>query len=163
MTSEPTQDLIWESLYMADVRARYFAEVAARLRNVERYLALFVAVASSGAAVSILTKVPGAPLVLTLASALAAAVLATFKVDKRANVSASLARQWLEIASEYQVLWSRVGEISDKAALERHRELERKHFPADELAVSEFRLNRRLLDACFEAVRQRHGLGAAAA
>ena len=162
MANVHIRDLIWDSLFMAEVRARYFSRVAGSLRAWERYLALFVAVSSSGAVATVLTNAKVWSVVLSIVAAIVAAVLATFKFDKRVSVGASLSRQWLEIASEYEILWARLGDTTESEALEVHRRLEKKHFPMDELAMSEFQLKAKLLDACFDEIKTSHGLQEAA-
>ncbi len=157
-----THDLIWDSLYMADVRARYFARLAGRLRKTERLLAVVVAVGSSGSVVSLFAGQDLAAKILGVLTAVIAGVLAAYKFDKRANVAASHSRQWLEISSEYEVLWTRIEDLDDAEAIARHRELEKKHFQADELAIAEFQLDDKLLDTCFSEVATSRGLQVAA-
>lgn len=156
--SEGTRKLIWESLFMADVRARYFALVAGRLRKHERMLALFVSILSSGSVVALLAKIQHLPLICGVVAAIASAVLATLKFDKRASVGATLSRQWMEITSEFEVVWARIDTIDDNSALRSYRILGKKHAPADELAISEFSLNTKLLNKCFEEVLLTRGV-----
>ena len=164
MVSETIRDLVWDALYLADARTRYFARTAERLRTWERRLAWLVAVLSSGAVASVLAGQEYRILQVTLsvATALIAAALATYKHDKRVAVGASLSRQWSEIASEYDILWAQVQTVDDEEVIGRYRELEGKASPMDELAISEFQLDEKLWDKCFDAVAVSRGLRQAA-
>ncbi len=162
MSHERTRSIVWEELYAANVRARYFSTLAGRLKNRERWLAVSVAVLSSGAAGALFAQVPVLPLILSLMTALAGAILATFKFDKGTAMGATLSRQWAEIASEYEILWAQIEDLDEEVVLKRHRALAEKHFPSDEVAVAEFPLNSALLDRCWNAVAASRGLGIAA-
>ena len=165
MAIEKTRNLVWDALYMADVRKRYFAAVAGNLGRRERVLAFMVALSSSGTVASLLAKIPNAQtvsVILSLISASVAAFLVVAKHDKKINAGAALSRQWSEILSEYEILWAQVDTLKEATLLKKHAELERKHFPIDEIAVSEFKLNEKLLDKCFDEVARSRGLKVAA-
>ncbi len=152
------RNLAWEALWMADVRSRYFAHLAGKLRRTERVLALAVAISSSGTVAALLSGQDLVGKLLALATAVISAVLAGYKFDKRSSVAASHARQWLEIASEYDILWAQVDDLKEEEIAARHRELEKKHFPADELAIAEFQVDEKLLGTCFEEVAESRGI-----
>lgn len=158
MMGEAARNLIWESLFMADVRGRYFAHIAGRNRAWDRRLAIAVGVLSSTSVASILANIPHAPLVLSLATAVLGTTLAALKLDKRVSVGASISRQWMEIASEYEIMWAEIDSMTEKAALKRHRELEKKHLPVDELAIAEFPLRKTLLDLAFRETSYARGV-----
>ncbi len=158
MTSKRIQDIVWEELYAAEVRARYFAKLAGRLKSRERWMALALAVLSLGTVGTIVAKQPDAALLLSLTTLVLSAVLATFKFDKGKALGATLGRQWTEIAAEYEILWAQLAELEEEEVLTRHRDLLTKHFPSDELAIAEFPQNDRLLSECWKAVAASRGL-----
>ncbi len=159
----PTKAIIWEELYAAHVRTRYFSTIAGKLKSRERWLAVSVAVLSSGAVTTIVANVPTVPLVLSLMTAIIGAILAAFKFDKGTAMGATLSRQWAEVASEYEILWAQFADLDEEEVLKRHRALLAKHFPADEVAIAEFPLNSALLDKCWNAVAASRGLEATTA
>ncbi len=159
---DPIQSMIWEELYAAQVRARYFSSVAGKMKSRERWLAVSVTLLSSSAAATLVANVPTLPLVLSLATAIIGAILAVFKFDKGVAMGVTLSRQWDELASEYEILWAKFPELEEKEAMELHRSLRVKHYPADEVAIAEFPLDSRLLDKCWEAVARSRGLEIAA-
>ncbi len=158
MTPERTRGLIWEELYAANVRTRYFSTIAGRLKSRERWLAVSVAVLSSGAVTTIVAQIPIVPLILSLMTAIIGAILAAFKFDKGTAMGATLGRQWAEIASEYEILWAQLEDLGEEEVLKRHRVLAAKHFPSDEVAIAEFPLNGPLLEQCWRAVAASRGL-----
>ncbi len=160
MASQKVRRVIWDGLFAADVRARYFSALAARLRSRERVLAVAVGILTSGSVGSLLAKIPHVPLACSVLAAILSTILAVYKFDKGRSLGASLGRQWIEISSEYAALWATADKLSEQSLMKRHRELEQKHFSSDELAMAEFALDEKLLDRCFQKTAE--SLGAAA-
>ena len=146
-----TRTLIWENLFMADVRSRYFAAVAQRLRQRERMMAISVGVLSSGAAASLVASAPQwVSIVLSLMAAILAAAFSVLNLDKRVTLGASLSRQWSEVLHQYELLWARRKELTDATALRKHKELSEQTKAADELAIAEIGEDRKLLEKVFD-------------
>lgn len=148
--SDSQRQLAWEALFEAETRARYWGELAGNLKRRERMLSFAVAFLSSGAVLAILWDVPYAKQTLAILTAAAGIALANFKFGKSASLCSSFYKKWSEVASEYRLIWADIQDGKDVKFATKHKQLEASHREIDEIAAEEFRVDRRLVDRCYD-------------
>ncbi len=150
MLSTEARKMVWRSLLEADYRSRYFGELAGNFDRRETLMKWAAAILSSAVAVTLITALEEATGFTFMAEffALAAATLVwalTFmKYGDKSKLSASLHRQWSEIAIRQQELWGRLDRLESEEAIRRWKRIETAHLQADEQAAAQFRLDRKL-------------------
>jgi hypothetical protein len=149
--------LIWESMLSADLNCRYFSQLVGRFQGGDRWSKIFVA-ATSSTVVSgwAIWGRPGLDWIWQGASGLAALVALALPIWDPANsmkVAAKLAGAWFSILKDYELLWTRVDELTEAQARELCERIQ-----AEEKRVADLepllRENRRLARQCEEAVRR---------
>jgi hypothetical protein len=160
MPSETVRARVWQSLIEAETRSAYFGRIASRLHAKERWAAFGVAIFSTGAFVSIVSKwqVPHLSEVTSLLSAVTGAYVGLLQKSKTAALASSLCRTWGEVQDDYEHLWHQLGQLEDGPASERWRAIEKLHYNADESATALGLLNHRLLRACQSQVLRLRGV-----
>ncbi len=144
MDNEEIRVLVWEEMLDADYRSRYFADIAARKRRLNRLLSLLVAILTSGALGTILINQPlAAGLCSLVATGLSWWLFAT-RPSELVRDAAMISAQWGELHSDYQFLWSKQGSLGENAVLSQWRKLTARHKPIDEMAISKFGYDRKL-------------------
>ena len=148
MLNTPQQARVWEGMISAEVRAYYFAELSKKYHGQQRLMTWFTLVASSGALVSIIAKLPPefswvAPIFALLTSALSFYSLA-FQNEKKAADAMDLHFKWSSLANEYEQLWEN---MYTPEAQERFAKLNEKAIDLGRLGVS-FPINEKSLLKC---------------
>jgi hypothetical protein len=107
MLTRPQQARVWESLIAAEVRAKYFAELAHRYHVQQRAISWLMLVFSSGALISIIARLTYdwvAPLLALITSGLSFYSLVAHN-EKKATDATDLHFKWSRLESEYESLW----------------------------------------------------------
>lgn len=124
---------IWEERAEAEVRSLYFADLAAsdvRLKQIINGVSFFL---SSGAAATVVAKLPSAiPVGLALVAALAMAYSIAVNLDKRAAALVKLHCQWNHLSMDYEGLWNHWYEDGAEETL---RGLQKRASEASELGI----------------------------
>ena len=133
MLSEFQQKILWESWLSAEIRAAYFAALVERFQRRQKYLVVGSLLLSSGATFALVTGyIPASVNWIKPSLTLLAAVLSFWSLvakNERASIdSADLHARWLNLALQYESLWSNV--YADDAS----RKLEALRM--DEVAIS---------------------------
>ncbi len=131
MLSDFEQDLVWQGMLGAEIRAAYFAALVQRYQNLQKFLVVGSLLLSSGATLTLLISVvpPNLnwikPLLTVLAAALSLWSLVV-KNERNAINSADLHMWWSILAIGYQELWANiyVEGIQEKLAALRNKEAE---------------------------------------
>jgi hypothetical protein len=124
---------VWEEKVEAEVRSLYFGELASSLTHRKQLMAGATFFLSSGAAATVIAKLPAlVPAALALCSAIAAAYSMASELDKCIATLVDLHRQWNQLSMDYDSLWNHWYE---EDAEERLRELSRRANEASGLGV----------------------------
>jgi len=126
MLTRPQQARVWESLIAAEVRAKYFAELAHRYHVQQRAINWLMLVFSSGALISIIAKLKYdwvAPLLALITSGLSFYSLVT-QNEKKATDAIDLHFRWARLESEYESLWENMYDLDAREQLARLDEKE---------------------------------------
>jgi hypothetical protein len=103
------QKRVWEGLLGAEIRANYFADLSTRYARKQRLSTWCTLFASSGAAVSVLAKLPTDLTWVTPTLAIVTAGISLYSVvmqnQKFAVDSSDLHARWSRLANDYQRLW----------------------------------------------------------
>lgn len=113
--------LAWDSLLSADLNQRYFAALADRNRNLDRWGKFAVAAFSSTSALAswAIWKEPGAAWVWPLLSGIAAIVaiaLPIFDPAKSMKAASGLGGAWFSVFKDYELLWARIDRLDEEKA-----------------------------------------------
>lgn len=113
--STSTRTHLWNALFLADMRSRFYQSRAQFYRNIEQACTVMTAVCGSAAFISTLSSALGltATQWLTAFAAIPAVVLAMTRPGDRARLAANLATKNNECLGQYDTLWARQEAISD--------------------------------------------------
>lgn len=132
---------VWEEMLAAQMRALYFGELVTRYQRMDRILGVALLILTSGAATTILSRLPDPfywiTAFLTIASAAVSAWRLLARYSDYAARAADLNLQWDHLAADYERLWNNLyAEDAETRLAElqaRGRELSKAstHFPAN--------------------------------
>ncbi len=109
MLSELQRRRVWEGWFSAEVRANYFADLAASYHHRQRLATWAAMFFSSGAVVAFLAKLPSEFTWVAPTLALVTAALTGYSLvahhQGHAVVSSDLHFRWNRLASDYEALW----------------------------------------------------------
>jgi len=159
MLTRPQQARVWESLIAAEVRAKYFAELAHSYHVQQRILNWAMLLFSSGALISIIAKLPEkydwvAPILALITSGLSFYSLVA-QNEKKATDAIELNSRWSRMANEYENLWEN---MYDSEAREQLAELDEKQIELGRLSTGFPVNNKRLLKWQDHVERRREAL-----
>jgi hypothetical protein len=124
---------VWDEKVEAEVRSLYFGELASSYTRRKQLMAGATFFLSSGAAATVIAKLPTCvPVVLAVLSAIAAAYSMATELDKRISTLVELHCQWNQLSMDYDSLWNHWYEDD---AEQRLRELSRRANEASGLGV----------------------------
>ncbi len=131
MLNEFQQESVWDGWLAAEIRSAYFAELARKYQQTQKWMTAGMLVLSSGATFALIST--GLPeqwrwlrFALTLLTALLSAWSLVAKNERNSIDCADLHFRWSMLAVDYEALWSNVyNELaSDKLMELRKREAE---------------------------------------
>ncbi len=109
MLTEIQRRQVWESWLSAEIRANYFADLAGRYHQLQRWATWAILFSSSGAFVTWTARVPEPWNWLAPVLALATAGLSLYSLvaqhQKHAMDAADLHARWNRLASDHERLW----------------------------------------------------------
>ena len=116
MLSQAQIQRVWEGMLAAEIRALYFADLAARYNARQAKATWATLVLSSGAVVSLLAALPEeyalwVRLALTVTTVIVSAYSLAAQIQKRALEASDLHERWHRVAAEYQAIWENVGAL----------------------------------------------------
>ena len=147
--------LVWEEMFFADMRQRYFGRIAARAKTTDDVIHVVLFLCSSATFASMLGGTSGGTTVLALVSAVLAGIAWTMRLGHRATTFAEFSVSWGRIHGDYKRLWSDMdaGATSDDAVSQRFEALKDRAEAIDRQAAKN-RINRKALLASYhEAAR----------
>jgi hypothetical protein len=107
MLSDAQVTQVWNRMFRAEVRALYFAELAARYTRTKQVLLAVNLLLTSGAVVSIGSGLPSwFPLIMSGFAALVSAYTIGFNIDRSLAGAIKLHAIWNELRFEYERLWN---------------------------------------------------------
>jgi len=100
------QDL-WGSMLDADMNARYWKKVARIYSTIDTWIKIVLAICASGTVASwkLWEATPVAWKTLSAISAVVSIILPIIQLSKSINKISSLAGKWLQIKTDYELLW----------------------------------------------------------
>ena len=109
MDGEKLTRVLWEEMLYADMRANYFAELVRSYQQRDKWLHVAVLVASSSAAVAVLSELPvWAKFVAPLAATCGSFWLLLSQYGTLARDAADLHGEWSAITRDYERLWNNI-------------------------------------------------------
>jgi hypothetical protein len=154
--------LVWDSLLSADYRARYYGHLASVMESFDENLTIGVTIASSGAFVVIVTRLPwwvGA--VVSLVAAVMSIILSVKKFGKLGESSATLHKGWSSIESDYEVLWAQADSLPKEELLTKWRQVKSREEALEESLGMKFHLRRDLIEKSKQEVLEQRRLASA--
>jgi hypothetical protein len=156
MLTEDQVAEVWDEMIAAEVRSLYFAELGTRYTRTKQIISGLSFFLSSGAAVTILAKLPSAiPIIMTALTALATAYSIAVGLDKKAATMAKLYSTWSQIESDCRILWNhwfqQDAESAFKDVMSRVRQ-------ASELAITDAPYDKELVNKWQNYVFKEHKL-----
>lgn len=103
MEAEILRRSVWDEMILAGMRACYFSELVGNYQRLDKFLRLFVLLASSGAVVTALVEMD-----------------TSVRYGLLARDAADMHERWLQIESEYDRLWNA---LADPDGEEKFREI----------------------------------------
>jgi hypothetical protein len=101
---------VWEEMLASQMRALYFGELVSRYQRLDRMLGVALLILTSGAAATILSRLPDAFYWITASLATASAAVSAWRLLGRyadyAARAADLHLQWNHLAADYEGLWN---------------------------------------------------------
>lgn len=134
MLDEFQRRRVWQAYVSACARALYFADLASGLARRLRWASAANFFLMSGAAAAIVAGHPALAETLAIISAALTATSIATSPEKRVGTLAELHSKWLEVSSEYERLWSHLG---DPDAEEKLRQIVDRQAPLSRLAVAD--------------------------
>ena len=156
MLTESQIEDVWKRQIAAETRALYFADLANRYTVQKKWITAFSFFLSSGAAVTLLAKMPGwVPITLSIVTAAITAYATAFGLDSRMRSMSKLYAQNSQLASDYERLWNNVYAEDAPALLNAlvHRDNE-----ISEVATTEAPNDQKRMARWQDYIFQQHGL-----
>jgi hypothetical protein len=97
--------------------------------------------------------------VFSFLSAAAGLYVTLSRQGKAVDLAGSLCRAWSEIQNDFELLWYRLPHLEEEAVLNRWRDIESKHYNADESAKA-IKRDRKLMRKSQTQVHATRGLNA---
>lgn len=123
MLTELQRDRVWEAWFESDVRSYYFAALAARFHRRQQIITWTSLVLSSGALVTIISKLPTDSAWVGPALAFVAAALSVYSLiaqnQTKQTDAAALHKGWNKLATEFRRLWDHMYDDDAEEQLER--------------------------------------------
>jgi hypothetical protein len=156
MLNENQIGRLWENMLSAEARSLYFAHLGSRYTLTKQWLTGSSFFLASGAAASVVGKLPEwVPVLLATLSAAATAYSMAVNLDARAQTMTKLHALWSRLAADYERLWNHAYE--DGAEQELESVIAREQEPS-ELAISSARYDPKLLVEWEDQVFKMHRL-----
>ena len=112
MLSGTQQRRVWEGMLSAEIRSNYFAELSGRYGSKQKLATWATLLFSSGAAISLMARLPDDLQWIRLLCALTATAISIYSVvmqnQKLAVDASDLHARWNRLAKDYQRLWENV-------------------------------------------------------
>lgn len=160
MVSEQTRTAAWEALIEADYLSRYWAEIAARQHQRERWLQGTQLLLNATATLTLLAALGLDalwPKVVALLATAASTALQIAKTSRQASASVQLVQGWGAIRADHDALWNRLPSMSEEAALAELQRLDAKSPALDAVATAAFQRDEELQLRTFnETLAARH-------
>lgn len=126
MLTTAQRETLWQNKMAAEARACYFGEFANWEGSLKRTIGFITLFASSGAAVSLLSKGPNwLPVVLSLAIAFLSTYTTATNQDGKIKTLGRLHLEWLRLEHDYDRLWSHFNDEDAESEFDRCLERER--------------------------------------
>lgn len=110
---------VWDEMLFAGMRANYFGELVSRYQHLEKAIRVFVLVASSGAAATVLTSAPDwVKFGLPLLAAVGSFWLLFSQYSILARDAADLHAGWSSLEAEYERLWNHLDEPASETVFD---------------------------------------------
>lgn len=151
---EETRAKIREFLICSDFGKRYYQEVCATVFKWERWLQTAQFVLSSGALLSLTAGVnPLWPQISALFATVVSATLLGQKLSRSSTTAAQLQEGWTDLHRESELLWARLGGITEEQALLDWQKLSLEEKALDSRATQAFPASRfaKIRKECWDA------------